>query len=233
MSGLCRYTKTLVVLVPVVLLTVSQLAASQETGTLLRLQHSRASLNIDSNAKHAQGMNGITYGNPGNVWTYPNTAACLLVYSNGRYALEKRDEQTVGKPKIKSAEGTLSPDDLKELKTILDTDDLKKITNPKVPDLPDDAQALREAESIDVQIERAGTTQRFTTIKERVKTGAMSSGFATSTASSGLDVFLDNGAPYKKAMTPLMKWFEGLQKKSKPALQESKPQYCAPMNIGG
>lgn len=197
------------------------------------MQQSRASLNIDSNAKHAQGLNGITYGNPGNVWNYPNTAACLLVYSDGRYVLEKRDEQTVGKAKIKSAEGTLSADDLKELKAILEGDDLKKIVSPKVPDLPEDTEALREAESIDVEIAHAGTTQRFVTIKERVKTGARSSQFATSAPSSGLDVFLDNGAPYKKAMNPLMKWFEGLQKKNKSALKDSKPQYCAPMNIGG
>ncbi len=47
-----------------------------------------------------------------------------------------------------------------------------------------------------------------------------------------MDTYLDNGAPYKKTLSPLMKWFEGLEKKSKSDLKESKPQYCAPMNIG-
>jgi hypothetical protein len=232
MSGVLGYSKGLKVLSIVILIVASEILAAQGSGTLLRLQQSRASLNIESNARHAQGMYGITYGNPGNVWSYPNTASCLLVYSDGKYILEKRDEQTLGKPKTKTAEGTLSPEDLQGLKTILDSEDLKKITNPKVPELPEDTQALREAESIDVQIDRTGTTQRFTTIKERVKTGAITSQFTTSAPSSGLDVFLDSGTPYKKAMSPLMKWFEGVQKKSKSALKESQPQYCAPMNIG-
>jgi hypothetical protein len=47
-----------------------------------------------------------------------------------------------------------------------------------------------------------------------------------------MDAYLDNGEPYKKILSPLMKWFEGLQKKSKSGLKESKPKYCAPMNIG-
>jgi hypothetical protein len=101
---------------------------------------------------------------------------------------------------------------------------------PAMPELPDDAQAVREIESLDAQIDHAGTTQRFTTVKERVKTGALVS--ATSGPSTGMDTYLDNGAPYKKTLSPLLKWFEGVQKQSKSDLKEAKPQICAPMNIG-
>lgn len=214
-----------------VLLVSTQIASSQDSSTtLLRLQRSKAYLDINSNAVHAQGMNGITYGNPGDVWNYPNSLSCLVVYGNGKYVLEKREEATLGKPKVKSAEGTLSEGDLQQLKTILDDEALKKITTPKAPDLPADTVALREVESLDAQIDHAGTPQHFTTVKERVKTGATTS--TSSGASSGMDTYLDNGAPYKKALNPLMKWFEGLEKKSKSDLHDSKPQYCVPMNIG-
>jgi hypothetical protein len=197
---------------------------------LLRLQQSRAALNIDANVQHGQGFWGITFGNPGDVWQYPNSLSCLVVYGDGKYVLEKRDEQTVGKPKVKKAEGTLGAEDLQRLKAILDDGELKKVKTPSMPQLPNDAQAVRDIESLDAEIDHGGTTQRFTTVKERVKTGALIS--ATSGPSTGMDAYLDNGAPYKKTLTPLMKWFEGIEKKSKPELKESKPQFCAPMNIG-
>ncbi len=200
------------------------------SGPLLRLQQSRAYLNIDSNAQHGMGLYGITYGNPGDVWQYPNSLSCLVVYGDGKYVLEKREEATVGKPKVKRAEGSLGADDLQRLKAILDDDALKKVKTPAMPELPADAQAVRDIESLDAQINREGSTQRFTTVKERVKTGALIS--ATSGPSNGIDAYLDNGALYKKTLDPLMKWFEGLKKKSKSDLKESKPQYCAPLNIG-
>jgi hypothetical protein len=213
------------------ILIAAEIGACQSTPTpLLRLQRSRASLNIDANAEHGQGMWGITYGNPGDVWQFPNSLSCLVVYGDGKYVLEKREETTVGKPKVKRAEGSLVGDDLQRLKAILDDEALKKVKTPKMPDLPADAQAVRDIESLDLQIDHAGTTQRFTTVKERVKTGALIS--ATSGPSTGMDAYLDNGEPYKKTLTPLMKWFEGVEKRSKSDLKESKPQYCAPMNIG-
>ncbi len=213
------------------LLAFSPCASGQASTALLKLQNSHAYLNIE---EHRQGkgnnVNDISLGDPRDVWQYPNSVACLVVYSDGRYALEKREEQTVGRPKVKSAVGTLAGDELEQLKGILENDDLKKITSPKMPELPADTQALREIESLDVQIDHAGTPQRITTVKERVKTGALVS--ATSGPSSGLDTFLDNGTGYKKTLSPLLKWFEGLQKKNKSNLKESKPQYCAPINIG-
>jgi len=212
-------------------LTVANFGSSQEpSAQLLRLQRSKAYLEIESNAKHAQGLNGITYGNPGDVWNYPNSLSCLVVYGTGRYVLEKREEQKLGKPKIKTAEGTLTDADLQNLKGILEDEALKKITTPRVPDLPADTQALREVESLDLQIDHRGTEQRFTTVRERVKTGAATS--MTSGPSNGMDTYLDNGAAYKKTLTPLMKWFEGLEKKSKSDLKDSKSQYCVPINIG-
>ena len=222
----------LVKLLPVLaILMASEIGACQQASTpLLRLQESRAYLNIDANVQHGQGMWGITFGNPGDVWRYPNSLSCLVVYGDGKYVLEKRDEPTLGKPKVKRAEGSLGADDLQRLKGILDDEALKKIKTPNMPGLPDDAQAVRDIESLDAQIDHAGITQRFTTVKERVKTGALIS--ATSGPSTGMDAYLDNGEPYKKTLSPLMKWFEGLEKKSKSDLKESKPQYCAPMNIG-
>ena len=211
-------------------LLLAQIGLAQGSGTVLRLQRSRAYLDIGSNAVHAEGMQGITYGNPGDVWSYPNSLSCLVVYGDGKYVLEKREEQTVGKPKVKTAQGTLAEGDLQQLKTILDDEAMKKLTTPKAPTPPSDTQALREVESLDLQIDRAGTPQRFTTIRERVKTGGSDS--MTASPSTGMDTYLDNGAPYKKTLSPLLKWFEGLEKKSKSDLKDSKPQYCAPMSIG-
>jgi hypothetical protein len=47
-----------------------------------------------------------------------------------------------------------------------------------------------------------------------------------------MDSYVDNGASVQKALNPLLKWFDGLEKKSKSDFKESKPQYCVPMNIG-
>jgi len=216
----------------VLVLATAAIATSQTAGgTLLRLQRSRMYLNVDTNAQHGMGMWGITYGNPGDVWNYPNSLSCLVVYSDGKYVLEKREEQTVGKPKVKLAEGTLDSNDLQSLKSIVEDEGFKKITSPKMPDLPADAQAIRELDSLDAQVDHNGTPQRFTTVKERVKTGALIS--ATSGPSTGMDAYLDNSEAFKKQLAPLIKWFEAVEKKSKPELKESKPKYCAPMNFGG
>src|SRR5260370_14871834 len=168
------------------------------------------------------GIYGITYGNPGDVWQYPNSLSCLVVYGDGKYVLEKREEATVGKPKVKRAEGNLGADDLQRLKAILDDEALKKVKTPKMPDLPDDAQAVRDIESLDAQIYHSRTTQSFTTVKERVKTGAMTS--ATTGPSTRMDTYCNNGAPYNKQFNPLMKRFEALEKNSKSDLKASTPK---------
>ena len=205
----------------------SGIVGGQETTPLLRLQRSKAYLNLETNVVHAQGMYGITYGKAGDVSSYPNSLSCLTVYDNGKFMFEKREELTVGKPKVKLAEGTLGADDLQHLKTLLDDVNLKKIVSPQAPAMPANA-TVREIESLDAQIDRAGTLQRLTTIKQRLKMGASEFGGAT----NGMDTYLDNAAPFQKTLNPLIKWFEGLEKKSKSDLKDSKPQYCAPMNIG-
>jgi len=223
-------SNNLFTLVPVlvILLLLASIAGGQESSTpLLRLQRSKAYLNLETNVVHARGMNGITYGKSGDVSSYPNSLSCLTVQGDGKYVFEKRDEQTVGKPKVKVAEGTLGADDLQHLKTILNDEALKKIVTPPAPAMPDNA-TVREIESVDAQIDHAGTLQRLTTIKERLKMGASEFGGAT----NGMDTFLDNAAPFQKTLNPLMKWFDGLEKKSKSDFKDSKPQYCAPMNIG-
>lgn len=224
------YYKNLKRLLPLALLGIAQIASGQSIPILLRLQRSTAEAEIDQN-RQSVGNNiwDAATGDPRDVWKYPNTAACLVVYNDGKYAFEKREEHTLGHPKIKSEVGVLAADDLQQLKSILENEDLKKITTPKAPELPADTQVVREIETLDAQIGHEGTVQRFTFLKERVKTGALIS--ATSSLSTGMDTYLDNGAPYKKTLNPLMKWFEELQKKSKSTLKESKPQYCVPMNI--
>jgi len=212
-----------------VVAVLTALSYGQDTpNTLLRFQRSKAELSLETNVVHAQGMQGITYGKSGDVSSYPNTLSCLLVNADGKYTLEKRDESTVGKPKVKLAEGTLSADDLQRLKAILDDEGLKKIVTPKPPALPDNAQAVREIDSIDAEIERPGKTQRITTIKERIKMSATETGGAT----NGMDTYIDNAAPFQKTLNPLIKWFESLEKKSKSEFKEAKPHYCAPLNIG-
>jgi hypothetical protein len=206
---------------------LTNVAAGQDANTLLRLQRSKASLNLDTHVLHAQGLYGVTYGKSGDTSSYPNSLACLMVYGDGKYVYEKRDEENVGKPKVKTAEGTLAAGDLQQLKTILDDENLKKIVTPKAPEVPDNA-TIREIESMDLQIDHAGTLQRLTTIRERLKMGATTTGGFT----TGMDTYLDNGAPFRKTLTPLMKWFDGIEKKSRSDLKDSKPQYCAPMNIG-
>jgi hypothetical protein len=217
-----RFNKLLTLLPLLAVLLLADMAAGQSSTPLLRLQRSKAYLNLETNVVHAQGMNGVTYGKSGDVFSYPNSLSCLVVYGDGKYVLEKREEATLGKPKIKLAEGSLGADDLQHLKAILDDEALKKVGTPKAPDLPDDAVTVREIESIDAQIDHAGTAQHFTTVKERVKTSE----------TSGMDKYIDNGAPYQKTLNPLMKWFDGLEKKRKSEFKDSKPQYCVPMNIG-
>jgi hypothetical protein len=210
-------------LLPLGILTIASFSLGQDSSTpLLRLQRSKAYLNLETNVVHAQGMNGITYGKSGDVFSYPNSLSCLVVYGDGKYTLEKREEATLGKPKIKAAEGSLGADDLQHLKAILDDEALKGVTTPKAPNLPDDAVTVREIESIDAQIDHSGKAQHFTTMKERIKTSA----------TSGMDTYIDNGAPFQKTLNPLIKWFEGLEKKNKSDLKDSKPQYCVPMNVG-
>ncbi len=227
MVGPLYFDKLLTPLALLGILLLAGIAAGQESSTsLLQLQRSKAYLNLETNVVHAQGMNGITYGKGGDVFNYPNSLSCLVVYSNGKYVLEKRDEATLGKPKIKSAEGSLGTEDFQQLKAILDDEALKKVVTPKPPVLPENAE-MREIESVDAQIDRAGAPQRITTIRERLK--MTSNG---SSVTNGMDTYLDNGAPLQKTMKPLMKWFEGLEKKSKSDLKDSKPQYCAPINIG-
>src|SRR6202047_1321045 len=89
-----------------ILLSFAGIAAGQDTTPLLRLQRSKAYLNLETNVVHAQGMNGITYGKGGDVSSYPNSLACLTVRRDGKYVFEKREERSVGKPKVKTAEGT-------------------------------------------------------------------------------------------------------------------------------
>ncbi|PYV94341.1 MAG: hypothetical protein DMG89_25565 [Acidobacteria bacterium] len=205
-------------------LTISaHLAASQAEGTpLLRLQHSTAELAIDSAAPHAQGISGITTRNPGDVWRYPNSVSCLLVYGDGRYVYEKRDEPILGKPRVKLAEGSFTAEELQQMKAILDDGALRTMQSPPAPTLPDGVRAVSEIETLNAQIDRGGSLQEFMTVKERLKTSGV----------AGMETSLDNGTQSKKTLAPLLKWFKEVEKKNKSGLKDAKPQYCQVMNIG-
>jgi hypothetical protein len=202
------------------------LANAQSGKALLQIQRLRTEVETDTNAL-SNGRNAYDTGFKGtqmlDVSQYPNSATCVVVYENGKYFLEKREDRGGGKVKAKSAEGALSAEDLQHLTSILDEDGLKKITSPKAPDMPPQAQVLKEAERLDVLVARGEVFQRFTFMKERIKTGADITGSSLG-GMSGTDTFLDSGTPYKKTVSPLLKWFDELGKKNQ--WKESKPQYC-------
>jgi hypothetical protein len=85
---------------------------------------------------------------------------------------------------------------------------------------------------LDIQISREGAIQHFIAAKERFKTEAAGTSSVATAPSTGLDAYLDNATAFRKTLNPLIKWFDGLEKKSKSSLKESQPQYCLPMNIG-
>jgi|HubBroStandDraft_2_1064218.scaffolds.fasta_scaffold52542_2 hypothetical protein len=216
-------------------LLLIQIASGQDQAapTLLRLQRSRTTGEVDATGgMHAPGGNIYALGAAGSQMatsSYPNSGSCIVVYNDGKYAFERRDESTVGKPKVRSAEGTLGGDDLQQLKAILDNEELKKVTGLKPPETPANAAMLREAEMMEVVIDREGQAQQFVAVKERFKTQG-STGVSTA-AGTGMDVYLDNASAYRKNLNPLVKWFEGVEKKSKSSLKESKPQYCTAMTF--
>jgi len=207
-------------------LVLAPLAISQKSTPLVKIERLKAELDSESNAMSI-GRNPYSAGFNGsqqmNVDRYPNSNVCLVVYGDGKYFVEKKDAHNPAKPKVKSAAGVLSADELQQLKAVLDDEELKKITMPKDLVVPDDATALTEAERLDVQVDRGVGLQQFTFMKERLKRGPGASG-TSSGSLSGMDVFLDSGAPYKKTVNPLMKWFDELGKKNK--LVDAKPQYC-------
>lgn len=232
----CSFSrKTLEQFVVLIALLVAQVAVCQEPPTLLRLQRSKMTAEMDATGgMRAQGGNILSLGGSASQMgtaTYPSSASCLVVYSDGRYFLEKRDEQTVGKPKVKVAEGTLGAEDLQQLKSIVASDEIKKISTLKAVEPPEGAQLLREAETMEVQITREDATQQFRAVRERYKTRSLGSSDVAAAPSTGLDTYLDNASAYRKTLNPLVKWFEGLEKKSKSSLKESKPQYCTGMTL--
>ena len=230
----CFSYKTLNMVVVCVLLLQAQVSFGQAQ-TLLRLQRSTMAAEIDATGgMRGQGGSILSLGtNPSQMGTatYPSTASCLVVYNDGRYFFEKRDEHTVGKPKVKAGEGTLGGDELQQLMSILNGEEIKKIKPLTAPETPERAQLMREAETLEVLINRATDTQHFVAIKKRFKTQALGSSDLAAAPSTGLDTYQDNASAYRKTLSPLVKWFEGMEKKSKSSLKESKPQYCVAMTM--
>lgn len=227
-----RIVKLLVSIIPLVIVPIS---VCQEQPALLRLQRSKLAAEVDpTGGMRGKGGNILTLQESGlgmGTAAYPSSASCLVVYNDGRYALEKRDEQKVGNPKVKSAEGTLGADDLQKLQSILNSDDVKKIMPLKAVEPPERAVLLREAETVEVQITREGGPQHFIAMKKRFKTQAPGSSDLAAAPSTGLDTYLDNASAYRKTLNPLVKWFEEIEKKSKSSLKDAKPQYCTAMTM--
>lgn len=207
-------------------LVLVPLANSQNSKPLLQMQRMRAELESVSNAM-SSGNNSYSSGLNGSdamdVRRYPNSAVCVVVYDDGKYFVEKKEERN-GRTKAKSGGGSLTADELQQLRSILDQEDLKKIPMPKAPEIPSDSQTLKEAERLDVEVDRDTAQQQFTFMRERLKTGAPTITGAASGSMSGLDTFLDNEGPYKKTVEPLVKWFDEIGKKTK--LKDAAPQYC-------
>jgi len=108
MSADSLWRETVRVLVIGISLLMAQVSVGQNQSTLLRLQHSKATVDIDVTGG-MRGQGGNIYSmdsNPASMSTstYPNSGSCLLIFTDGRYVLEKRYEQKVGKPKFKVAE---------------------------------------------------------------------------------------------------------------------------------
>jgi hypothetical protein len=198
-------------------------ASAQKTSLpMLRFQRSNAYLESERAAPHAQGLQGMTYGNPGTTAHYPNTLSCLLVYPDGRYILEKTEERTVRRPKTKRAEGTLAPEEMEQLKGILDSESFKGIATNPMPEMPDYTTTLREIEQVEAEVDRGRSFQTFTITRQRMKTNR----------SSGLDEWLDNAGKNKKLMEPFNKWVKDAEKKMKDGLKEAAPQHCRPVQVG-
>ncbi len=216
-----------------ILVLAAPISFGQQQSTLLRLQRSKLAAEIDATGgMRGSGGNILSLGTSGSQMgtaQYPSSASCLVVYNDGKYAFEKRDEPKVGSPKVKSGEGTLSAEDLQQLKAILNSDEIKKINALKAVEPPERAVLMREAETIEVQITREDGSQHFVAAKERFKTQAPGSSDLAGAPSTGMDTYLDNASAYRKSLNPLVKWFEGVEKKSKSSLKESKPQYCTAM----
>src|SRR5208337_917832 len=88
-----RFAKLLTPLPLVAVLLLAHAALGQSSSTaLLRLQRSRATLNLETNVVHAAGYGGLTDSKSASVFSYPNSLSCLVVYNDGKYVLEKRDE---------------------------------------------------------------------------------------------------------------------------------------------
>src|ERR1700737_855810 len=118
-SGYYKGFTFLVLIGPLVL---PQIVVGQGNTTLLRLQRLNAELETDEN-RQSMGRNiweAAAKGDPQDVQKYPNYASLLGVKEDGKYFFEKRDGHTVTKPKVKSAEGVLTADELQRLKAILE-----------------------------------------------------------------------------------------------------------------
>ncbi len=77
MVRLSRFNNLITLRLTLLILLVVNICASQESSApLLRLQRSKAYLNLDTNVVHARGLNGITYGKSGDVFSYPNSLSC-------------------------------------------------------------------------------------------------------------------------------------------------------------
>ncbi|HSE50112.1 MAG TPA: hypothetical protein VLA96_12970 [Terriglobales bacterium] len=196
--------------------------AQQNPLPILRFQRSNAYLESERAAPHAQGMEGMTYNNPGTTTHYPSMTSCMLVYPDGRYILEKIEERTVGKPKTKRSEGTFTPEELAQLKAVLEAPEFRSLATNPMPDIPDNATTMKEVEQTETEVYHGRDFQTFTITRQRMKT----------TSTSGLDIWIDNSGKSNKALGPFNKWMKDAEKKMKDGLKEAQPQYCHPVQVG-
>ena len=181
----------------------------------LGFQRTNTVMESERAAPHAQGMEGMTTGNPGTSTHYPTTNVCFAVYENGNFYFERNEDKTYGKPKVKILTGTLTPQEMQQIKAVTEQEFFTKITTPDPPEQPTDAAGMREGEEQTIRVMRNGVLQQFTLVKQR---------FAT-TSSNGMDKFATNWEKLEKPLKPFLGWVRDMEKKGQ-AGKEGTPNGC-------
>jgi len=72
----------------------------------------------------ARGMEGLTYGHPGDVWDLSELAFLPGVLQHWKVCPRKNERNILWQPKSQVAEGHTEADDLQQLKAIIDDETL-------------------------------------------------------------------------------------------------------------
>lgn len=204
-----------VVLATVGLLLCGGLAIGQSPPAKLLLSFQRVTTHMESSATGG-GQVRSTDPNQGMVAHYPTTSMCLLVYGDGSYYLEKMEEKSLGKPKIRAFNGRLAPAELEQLQAIVTEQGFRSVSSPAPVEQPDDATYLKEGEVIEARIVRQDGTQEFNLSKKRYATTSM----------SGVDKLVSNWQALEKRLKPFLSWVKDAEKSGQSGAKEVESTSC-------